>query len=182
MLSTLQNLARSFCQPLDHGKILKSWSVTGKKCLSCSASPRPSHAMSFLGHIQAGLSIVQRRVRSFSLPARDGGGASGIYCLWTRSHSLLRRPGERWCPSAPGPPPRSPSCSRAVPGLDPPDGPPGLAACLRWRRWAVGTRLSRRTRMLVARGTQTRGLQAPGKQEETRCGCSAPSIILPWQL
>lgn len=112
----------------------------------------------------------------------ETGGASGIYCLWTRSHSLLLRPGERWCPSAPGPPPRSPSCSRAVPGPDPPHGPPGLAACLRWRRWAVGTRLSRRTRTLVARGTQTRGLQAPGKQEETWCGCSAPSIILPWQL
>lgn len=54
-------------------KILKSWSVAGKKCLSCSASPRLSRAMSFPGHIQAGLSIVQGRVRSFSLPARDGG-------------------------------------------------------------------------------------------------------------
>lgn len=98
MLSTLQNLARSFCQPLDHGKILKSWSVTGKKCLSCSASPRPSHAMSFLGHIQAGLSIVQRRVRSFSLPARDGGEPAGFTACGreaTASSADLGRDGVR---------------------------------------------------------------------------------------
>lgn len=71
MLSTLQNPAWTFCQLLCQGKM--SWSIVGKKCLSCSASPCLSPVTSFLGHIQAGLSTVQGRVRSFSLPARGGG-------------------------------------------------------------------------------------------------------------
>lgn len=54
-------------------KKLKLWSVAGKKCLSCSVSSCLCPVTSFPGHVQAGLSTMQGRVCSFSLPARCGG-------------------------------------------------------------------------------------------------------------
>jgi len=65
VLSTLQDLTRSFRQPLCPGQLFKSRAVAGWRRLSCSASPHLPSAMSFLGHVRQG-----------SAPCRGGSMAS----------------------------------------------------------------------------------------------------------